>query len=43
VRADLLEKLGRSEEAASEYERAAEMTSNQRERELLERRAEGAG
>jgi RNA polymerase sigma-70 factor (ECF subfamily) len=39
VRGDLLEKLGRSEEAASEYKRAAEMTSNERERELLLSRA----
>jgi RNA polymerase sigma factor (sigma-70 family) len=43
VRGDLLEKLGRSEEAASEYRRAAEMTNNERERELLQRRAEGVG
>ncbi|HYG96433.1 MAG TPA: DUF6596 domain-containing protein, partial [Solirubrobacterales bacterium] len=43
ARADLLEKLGRHEEAASEFKRAAEMTSNDRERELLLRRAEGEG
>ncbi|HEX6152288.1 MAG TPA: RNA polymerase sigma factor [Solirubrobacterales bacterium] len=41
VRADLLEKLGRSEEAAAEYKRAAEMTNNEREQELLLRRATG--
>jgi RNA polymerase sigma factor (sigma-70 family) len=39
VRGDLLEKLGRHEEAASEFKRAAGMTSNQRERELLLSRA----
>jgi len=43
VRGDLLEKLGRREEAASEYKRAAGMTGNERERELLKRRAEGVG
>jgi predicted RNA polymerase sigma factor len=43
VRGDLLEKLGRSEEAASEFKRAAAMTSNDRERDLLLRRAEGDG
>ncbi len=35
VRGDLLEKAGRYEEAAAEFERAAELTSNQRERDLL--------
>ncbi|HEX2266532.1 MAG TPA: RNA polymerase sigma factor [Solirubrobacterales bacterium] len=40
VRADLLQKLGRHEEAAAEFRRAAEMTSNERERELLLSRAE---
>ena len=39
VRGDLLEKAGRPEEAASEFERAAELTQNERERELLLRRA----
>ena len=39
VRGDLLEKLGRIEEARSEFERAAGMTQNERERRLLERRA----
>ncbi|MDK6077764.1 RNA polymerase sigma factor [Massilia varians] len=35
VRADLLAKLGRGEEARREFERAAAMTANSRERELL--------
>ena len=35
VRGDLLEKAGRSAEAASEFRRAAELTENERERELL--------
>jgi len=35
ARADLLEKLGRYEEARKEFERAASMTRNARERELL--------
>ena len=39
VRGDLLAKLGRSSEARSELERAAELTQNARERELLLRRA----
>jgi len=39
VRADLLEKLGRASEARAEYERAAKMTDNARERELLKRKA----
>jgi RNA polymerase sigma factor (sigma-70 family) len=39
VRGDLLEKLGRRREAAAEFTRAAQMTSNVRERELLEERA----
>jgi RNA polymerase sigma-70 factor (ECF subfamily) len=43
VRGDLLEKLGRSEEAASEFKRAASLTRNEQERELLLRRAEGDG
>ncbi len=43
ARADLLEKLGRQEEAASEFKRAAAMTSNERERELLLRRAARPG
>lgn len=39
VRGDLLAKLGRSEEARAEFERAASLTSNARERELLLGRA----
>ena len=39
VRGDLLEKAGRLEEAAAEFERAAAMTENERERELLLSRA----
>jgi predicted RNA polymerase sigma factor len=39
VRGDLLKKLGRSEEARAEFERAALLTENTRERELLQRRA----
>jgi RNA polymerase sigma factor (sigma-70 family) len=39
VRADLLAKLGRDEEAAAEFRRAAEMTRNEAERELLLSRA----
>ena len=40
VRADLLAKLGRTAEARAELERAASLTSNAKEREALERRAE---
>jgi RNA polymerase sigma factor (sigma-70 family) len=39
VRGDLLDKLGRHAEAAAEFERAASLTENARERELLLRRA----
>ena len=39
VRGDLLEKAGRRDEAAAEFRRAAEMTENERERELLLSRA----
>jgi RNA polymerase sigma-70 factor, ECF subfamily len=39
VRADLLGKLGRLEEAKEEFERAASLTRNARERDLLLRRA----
>ncbi|AQZ65329.1 RNA polymerase sigma-70 factor, ECF subfamily [[Actinomadura] parvosata subsp. kistnae] len=39
VRGDLLAKLGRSEEAAAEFRRAAELTRNDRERELFLARA----
>ncbi|MBC7707154.1 MAG: sigma-70 family RNA polymerase sigma factor [Rhodoferax sp.] len=40
VRGDLLSKLGRHDEARVEFERAAGMTSNQREREMLLARAQ---
>jgi RNA polymerase sigma factor (sigma-70 family) len=43
VRGDLLEKLGRGTEARAEFERAAAMTGNARERELLRRRAAACG
>ena len=39
VRGDLLAKLGRSDEARSEFERAAALTRNERERDLLLQRA----
>ncbi|MFD7774891.1 RNA polymerase sigma factor [Streptomyces sp. NPDC059753] len=39
VRGDLLERLGRREEARAEFERAASLTRNERERELLLARA----
>ena len=39
VRGDLLQALGRGEEARAEFARAAEMTGNEREREVLRRRA----
>ncbi|HJP87153.1 MAG TPA: RNA polymerase sigma factor [Gemmatimonadaceae bacterium] len=39
ARADMLEKLGRNEEARGEFERAASLTRNARERELLLKRA----
>ena len=38
IRGDLLERLGRGEEARMEFERAASLTRNERERELLLRR-----
>jgi len=41
VRGDLLMKLGRLEEARQEFERAASLTRNGRERELLLERAAG--
>jgi len=41
VRGDLLTKLGRHDEARAEFERAAAMTENARERELLLERARG--
>jgi predicted RNA polymerase sigma factor len=46
ARADLLERLGRREEAAAEFTRAAELTRNERERRVLRARAatcRGAG
>ena len=39
VRADLLAKLGRTDEARAEFERAASLTRNSRERKLLQDRA----
>jgi len=39
VRGDLLAKLGRFDEARPEFERAASLTRNARERELLRERA----
>jgi predicted RNA polymerase sigma factor len=42
VRGDLLEKLGRHDEARAEFARAATMTQNRSERDLLERRARAA-
>lgn len=41
VRADLLEKLGRMGEARESLQHAAELTQNERERELLLARASG--
>jgi RNA polymerase sigma factor (sigma-70 family) len=41
VRGDLLERAGRSAEARREFRRAAELAGNERERELLVRRAGG--
>ena len=43
VRADLLAKLGRNAEAKEEFERAAAMTANEREKELLLKRAREQG
>jgi RNA polymerase sigma factor (sigma-70 family) len=43
VRGDLLMKLGRAVEARAEFERAARLTANARERELSESRARDAG
>jgi predicted RNA polymerase sigma factor len=42
VRGDLLMKLGRVQEAQSEFERAAALTRNQRERQLSAERARQA-
>jgi RNA polymerase sigma-70 factor, ECF subfamily len=41
VRGDLLAKLGRAEEASAEFARAASLTQNERERDLLLRRMAG--
>ena len=43
VRGDLLAKLGRREEARAEFERAAALAGNERERELLRSRAAALG
>ncbi|MGX1271835.1 RNA polymerase sigma factor [Streptomyces phaeoluteigriseus] len=43
VRGDLLQRLGRTAEARAEFERAAELTGNERERELMLGRAAQAG
>ena len=43
VRGDLLEKLGRYDEARAAFEAAAAMAGNRREQELLRRRAQAAG
>jgi len=43
VRGDLLEKLGRTDEARAEFERAASLAQNARERELLLGRAHARG
>ena len=42
VRGDLLERLGRLEEGSAEFTRAASLTHNERERELLLARASHA-
>lgn len=41
VRAELLSRLGRAEEARAEFSAAASLACNDREREVLERRAAG--
>ncbi|MET7616515.1 RNA polymerase sigma factor [Streptomyces sp. NPDC005408] len=43
VRGDLLARLGRGAEARAEFERAASLTRNERERELLLKRAQESG
>jgi predicted RNA polymerase sigma factor len=43
VRGDLLRKLGRLDEARAEFERAAALTQNERERKLLLDRAVACG
>jgi predicted RNA polymerase sigma factor len=42
VRGDLLQKLGRHDEARAAFEAAAELAGNRRERDLLKRRAAAA-
>jgi predicted RNA polymerase sigma factor len=43
VRGDLLQKLGRHDEARVAFEQAAELAGNTRERDFLKRRAAEAG
>jgi predicted RNA polymerase sigma factor len=43
VRGDFLKKLGRTDEARAEFERAAAMTENEREKKLLLDRAKACG
>jgi predicted RNA polymerase sigma factor len=43
VRGDLLQRLGRFEEARAAFEAAAELAGNKRERDLMKRRAAKAG
>jgi predicted RNA polymerase sigma factor len=43
VRGDLLAKLGRLSEARCEFERAASLTRNERERQLMKARADVCG
>jgi RNA polymerase sigma-70 factor, ECF subfamily len=43
VRGDFLARLGRSDEARAEFERAATLTRNAREREFLVERARACG
>jgi len=43
ARGDFLQKLGRFDEARAEFERAAILTQNKRERELMKQRAKGQG
>ena len=43
VRGDLLERLGRHDEARAAFEAAARITANTREQEMLKRRALAAG
>jgi RNA polymerase sigma-70 factor, ECF subfamily len=41
ARGELLEQLGREEEASAEFARAAALSGNEREREVLQARASG--